>query len=71
MTTFQTPTAVLLDEHKQFHSFGEEARKKQTRLIEKRRANKWYFFEDIKTHLLTTAEVPENCSQFVLFVTQK
>lgn len=69
--TFQTPTVVLLDEHKQFHSFGEEARKKQTHLIEGGRANKWYYFEDIKTHLLTTAEVPENCSQFLLFLAQK
>lgn len=50
-SAIKTPTVVLLDDRKQFHSFGREARTKYEELMKTEEHQKWYLFERFKMKL--------------------
>ena len=50
-TQDRVPTIVLLDDKRNFHSFGNEAREKYFELIQKGLHKKWYYFEHFKMKL--------------------
>lgn len=56
---FQTPTVVLMDPNKQFHSFGEEAQKKYQELFQSDNHDHvtWYLFEKFNMKLLAKDSV--------------
>lgn len=47
----KTPTIVLMDENKKFHSFGQEAKDKYLELIKSKDHMRWYYFENFKMKL--------------------
>lgn len=50
-TQIKTPTIVLMDKQKKFHSFGQEAKENYIALIKKREHQQWYYFENFKMKL--------------------
>ncbi|XP_045203507.2 heat shock 70 kDa protein 12A-like isoform X2 [Mercenaria mercenaria] len=50
-TSIKTPTVVLMNPSKKFHSFGENARKKYEQLMKTNEHKDWYLFERFKMKL--------------------
>ncbi|XP_053398895.1 heat shock 70 kDa protein 12A-like isoform X2 [Mercenaria mercenaria] len=50
-TAMKTPTVVLMDPQKRFHSFGDEARRDYEQLMKTGAHKKWYLFERFKMKL--------------------
>jgi len=52
LATLKTPTTILLDKHKKFHSFGYEAEELYSQLVEDDEHTDWYYFRRFKMLLL-------------------
>ena len=60
VSTFKTPTHLLLNEKREFEAFGYEAEKRYTELYQQGRHQRCYFFRRFKTKL--TNQVANTCS---------